>query len=219
MSGTRAHFLAFLGSFWDKVCRPCQGCKHVFGHFWDTMRRPCPGRGQISRHFLAVYSTLCASHVQDASWPWWGRRPFFKHTKVARRASHVRDVSMFSGIFGTRCSGHVQAGRILAIDTVCRPYPGRDWATTRIQPDFQAFLGSFWARYVSHVGDASSVQQGRGLISKHFYTVSGTRCAVHVHGTARTRSDFQAFLGSFWNTIYRPCSGHVPAKAWMQANF
>ncbi|CAA3000161.1 Hypothetical predicted protein, partial [Olea europaea subsp. europaea] len=100
MSGMWAHFLAVLGSFWDKVFRPCQGRKHVLRHFWDTMRRPRPGCVQISRHFLAVYSTLCASHVQEASWPRCRRRPFFKHTKVARCAGHVRRVSTFSDISG-----------------------------------------------------------------------------------------------------------------------
>ncbi|CAA2954904.1 Hypothetical predicted protein [Olea europaea subsp. europaea] len=105
-----------------------------------------------------------------------------------------------------------------------------------MRPDFQAFLGNFWARCVSNVRDASSVRQGRSLISRHFYAVSGTWCAGHVHGAARTRSDFQAFLGyvrdASWSSqgsglIFRHsyvvfgtrCAGHVQDVEEMQLDF
>ncbi|CAA2955337.1 Hypothetical predicted protein [Olea europaea subsp. europaea] len=91
-------------------------------------------------------------------------------------------------------------------------------AAVGTQPDFQAFLGSLWAQcaghvsgfqvYLGHIRDVSGPRQGRNLISKHFSTVFGTWYAGHVPDVAGTQPDVQAFLGSFWDRMYRPCLGH-----------
>ncbi|CAA2984919.1 Hypothetical predicted protein [Olea europaea subsp. europaea] len=83
---------------------------------------------------------------------------------------------------------------------------------------------------VGHVRDASSLWQGSILIFRHFYAVSGTRCASHDLDAIGTQSDFQAFLGhvrdaswprqgqslifrQFWAVSGTRCIGHVQDAA------
>ncbi|CAA2985526.1 Hypothetical predicted protein [Olea europaea subsp. europaea] len=65
---------------------------------------------------------------------------------VRTRLGHYRTQAKFSG---TRR----QHGDFW--DMMCRPCPGRVLATAGIQPDFQAFLGSLWARCAGHGRDES----------------------------------------------------------------
>ncbi|CAA3008318.1 Hypothetical predicted protein [Olea europaea subsp. europaea] len=74
-----------------------------------------------------------------------------------------------------------------------------------MEPDFQAVSRK---RCAGHVRDVSGPHQGHNLISKHFSTVFRTWCAGHVPDVAGTKPDVQAFLGSFWDRMYRPCLGH-----------
>ncbi|CAA2955325.1 Hypothetical predicted protein [Olea europaea subsp. europaea] len=65
------------------------------------------------------------------------------------------------------------------LDTVCRPSPGRVLATIRMQPIFLTFVVSLWAR----------------------------PCLGRVMAKAGTEPDFQAILGSFMDTVCKPCPG------------
>ncbi|CAA2955399.1 Hypothetical predicted protein [Olea europaea subsp. europaea] len=48
---------------------------------------------------------------------------------------------------------------------------------------------------------------------------SVTRCAGHVQNAAGTLPNFQVFLGSFWDAVYRSCPGRVQAMAGTQLDF
>ncbi|CAA2965977.1 Cell division cycle 20.5, cofactor of APC complex [Olea europaea subsp. europaea] len=161
------------------------------GSFWDMVRSAGhvweeswlrPGRSMISRQFLGH------GHVQDVAWS----QPDF---------------------LASQCSFW---------DKVCRPCPGCVKATTGQQPDFQAFwevsghgvqgmsgqsvqalFGSHPGR--GHVQDVSRPRQGRSLTYRNFWTVS--RQGVQSCSGRAQAVSFLAFLGSFWDTVYRPCLG------------
>ncbi|CAA2985521.1 Hypothetical predicted protein [Olea europaea subsp. europaea] len=83
--------------------------------------------------------------------------------------------------------------------------------------------------------------QGRSLIFRQFWVVSGTRCAGHVQDATGTHPNFQAvcghsvqamsrthpghgwdvtqFSGNFWDSVCRPCPGCIMAKAGTEPNF
>ncbi|CAA2955333.1 Hypothetical predicted protein [Olea europaea subsp. europaea] len=172
--GTQPDFQAFVGNFLGL------GMQSMFG--------PRLGRGRdavwfpgISRQFLGHG----VGHVQDATWT----HPNF-HALV--------------GSFGTRCAGHVQdvAGTQPDFqaflgsfwDTVCRPSSECIRVTTGLQPDCQAFLRS-------HVKDALGPQQGRSLIFRKLWLVSGDgeqAMSGTPPGYVGIQPNFQAFLGSLW---------------------
>ncbi|CAA3000158.1 Hypothetical predicted protein [Olea europaea subsp. europaea] len=133
----------------------------------------------------------------------------------------------FLAVFGTRCAGHVRDAFTTGkqpifqafLGTVYRPCPGCILVATRTQPDFQAFLGNFWDTVVSGIWCTGHVQ-GRDQIFRHFYAVFGTQYAGHVQDApwlqpcpgrvlvaVGKQPDFSAFLGSFWDTVCRPCPG------------
>ncbi|CAA2954924.1 Hypothetical predicted protein [Olea europaea subsp. europaea] len=108
---------------------------------------------------------------------------------------------------------------------MCRPCWGPVLVAAGTQPDFQAFLGSLWARCAGHVRDASYREKdaalfssisrqfvgticrqysgrflatpcpGWSLIFRHFKVVSGSRCAGHVQDAS------EPCLG--WSLIFR----------------
>ncbi|CAA3023152.1 Hypothetical predicted protein [Olea europaea subsp. europaea] len=67
---------------------------------------------------------------------------------------------------------------------MCRPSSGRVRATIGTQPDFQAFLGSFWVMFKMRSGHG----RDEALLSGNF--------------------------GQFLGTVYRPCPGRLLARSY-----
>ncbi|CAA3008317.1 Hypothetical predicted protein [Olea europaea subsp. europaea] len=84
---------------------------------------------------------------------------------------------------------------------VCRPRPrlGRGLAAIGMQPNFQAFVGSLWARCAGHVRDVSRARLGCRLVFRHFMAISWIRCAAHVK--VGTKPNFQIILSSFVDKV------------------
>ncbi|CAA3009669.1 Hypothetical predicted protein [Olea europaea subsp. europaea] len=150
-AGMQPNFSGILGMFLGMVCRPCLGrvlaaigMQPNFQAFVGSLWARCAGHVRdpsrarlgcrlIFRHFMAISRIQCAGHVRDASWS--------------------RDASRLSGVFRQFLEHDVQAmfgirlvrSRDAAcfLDIVCRQSPGLVWDAARMQPDFQAFLGSF----------------------------------------------------------------------------
>ncbi|CAA3009668.1 Hypothetical predicted protein [Olea europaea subsp. europaea] len=161
------------------------------GNLWVKSEK-CHGHGRvgdatgfsgISRQFSR---TWCAGHDWDA----FGRD---------------NDVTYFSGIFGE------------FLRTVYKPRSGRVLVAVGTQPDFQAFVGIFGDSKCSPCSSLiwaaamSRMLHGHILILTYFYAFSWTRCAGNarhvVRATAGIQPDFQALVGSFWDTVCRPCPG------------
>ncbi|CAA2966823.1 Hypothetical predicted protein [Olea europaea subsp. europaea] len=105
---------------------------------------------------------------------------------------HGRDGACFSGISWQFLGLGVQAMSRMrqgCLRTV-RPCSERVMAMAGMESDFQAILCSF-----------------------------GTRCAVHIQDATGTHPDFHVFLGSFWSTVCKQCSGRVWAAVGMQPSF
>ncbi|CAA3000085.1 Hypothetical predicted protein [Olea europaea subsp. europaea] len=98
-----------------------------------------------------------------------------------------------------RCTGHVRhPGTIPGIlgsfwDTMCRLNSRQVRATTRMQPDFQAFLGRSCPGHIR-------ARQGQCLVFRP--------CPGCIMAKAGTEPNFQAILGSFMDTVCRPCPGY-----------
>ncbi|CAA2955338.1 Hypothetical predicted protein [Olea europaea subsp. europaea] len=137
---------------------------------------------------------MLPNHVRDASRFSTKRR---KHgvQAMSRAQAHFQE---FWVVSGTRCSGHIR-DKLRPRQAMSGTRPGQ----VGTQPDFQAFLGSLWARCAGQVQDASWRQQRCRLIFRHFKAVfwdSVCRPSLgHVMATIRTQPDFQA--------ISRPCPG------------
>ncbi|CAA2955327.1 Hypothetical predicted protein [Olea europaea subsp. europaea] len=196
-TGMQPDLQAFLGSFWARCVglfldlpdhgRNVAWFSGICRHFVGTMYRPCPGRVLAE----AISGTRCAGSARDASGLWQGCSLVSRHFLVVsetRRVGHVQDevemqfdLQAFLGNFGQFLGYNVQAmsrmrqGRILTF----RPRPRRVLATVGMQPNFQAFAGSLWAR----------PRLGLFMVK------------------AGTEPDFQAILGSFMDMVYKPCPG------------
>ncbi|CAA3000155.1 Hypothetical predicted protein [Olea europaea subsp. europaea] len=84
------------------------------------------------------------------------------------------------------------------------------------QAHFQAFSGTFRHRCAGHVRDAgTSSGISRQFLGQGVQAMSGTKArlwAILGHDaqtTPRTWADFQAFFGSLWHIVYRPCPGQA----------
>ncbi|CAA3000084.1 Hypothetical predicted protein [Olea europaea subsp. europaea] len=110
------------------------------------------------------------------------------------RLGRGSDVAWFLGI-SMQFLGH-------GVQAISRTLPrlGRVLASVGTQPDFKAFVGSLWARCAGHVQDGL----GRSLIFRHFWDSVCKPCPGLVMGKAEMKFDFQAILGSFVDTVYRP---------------
>ncbi|CAA2988023.1 Hypothetical predicted protein [Olea europaea subsp. europaea] len=153
------NFQAFLGSFWDTVCRPCPGptgtqpnFQAFLGNFWDTVCRPHLGRVLVmagtQHRIVAVAGTQVNSQALSGT----------------RCAGHVRDASTFSGI-SMQFLGQARSQAFWAVTGVQCVGHVRDTSGLRTQLDFQAM---------------SRTWRGRSPIFRHFYAVSGTRCAGYI---------------------------------------
>ncbi|CAA3015606.1 Hypothetical predicted protein [Olea europaea subsp. europaea] len=92
---------------------------------------------------------------------------------------------------------------------VCRAHPGSVLVVVGMQLDFQAFVGSLWARCADHVWDASWPRQRHSLIFRHFLAISRTRCVGHVQDTAWPWQGQSLIFRQFWAVSGTRCTGHV----------
>ncbi|CAA2954918.1 Hypothetical predicted protein [Olea europaea subsp. europaea] len=243
--GIQPNFQAFLGSFWDTVCK-----------LRPRRVRDVARFSGISREFLgdgvqAMDRTLLGDGTDTA------------------RLSGIFGKFLGTEVFGTRCVGHVKdaTGTHPDFQAVCghrvqamfEMYPGLDWdadwllgiswqflglsvqamfgtphghsrdpswprarsgsvvAVVGTQLDFQAFVGSLWAWCAGHVRDASWPWQGHSLIFRHFLTVSWTWS--YIQDAIGTHPDFHVFLGNFFDLVCKQFLGRVGAAVGMQPDF
>ncbi|CAA3002859.1 Hypothetical predicted protein [Olea europaea subsp. europaea] len=181
----------FSGSFRDTVCRPFQDAVgtnpdfHIFlCSFLDTMCRQC------SRLVWAV--ALFPGNVRDTSRPHQEHKKIFNQMKEVRCTGHARHPGTIPGILGSFW------------DTMCRLNSRQVRATTRMQPDFQAFLG-FWAWCAvmsgTHPGTTRTVL-GFQVILGVFGHVAQAMFEIRPDHD-RNELDFHAFLGNFWDMMCR----------------
>ncbi|CAA2995987.1 Hypothetical predicted protein [Olea europaea subsp. europaea] len=87
-----------------------------------------------------------------------------------------------------------------------------------MQTHSQAFLGYFWDMvFRTCPGGILAVEEKHPDFQE--FLVFGTRCASHVKDALGKQPDFQAFLGSFWDMMCRPCPVHVQAMTGMWPDF
>ncbi|CAA3000160.1 Hypothetical predicted protein [Olea europaea subsp. europaea] len=213
--GMKLDFHEFLRSLWDTVCKPCRGTWSDFqaflGSFCDTVCRPCP------RHVLATKGTQVdfQAHKGGAMCRLCQRRMY-----VPRHFGKQPDFQAFLGTIlakaGTQVNFQAHEG-----STVYRPCQRSRYVSRH----FGQFLGH---GVQAMFGDASWLWQESSLIFRYFWDIVCRLCPGrgHVQATAsisgqflgticrpcrgwvlvpaRTQPDFQAFLGSFWDTVCRP---------------
>ncbi|CAA2954922.1 Hypothetical predicted protein [Olea europaea subsp. europaea] len=187
--GTQPDFQAFLGNFWDLLCRPSPGrvmaTAGIQSNFQSGLA-PVHGSGDDDDEEKAVSWMQCAGHDQDAI----GTQLDFKFLDTVYRprpgcllatVGTQPDFQAFVGMvmFGTRLGRGRDAVWFSSIskqflgngvEAMSRmlPCPGRVPAMIGMEPDFQAFQGN-------------------------------------IQDTERTPPDFQAFMGSFGAL----CAGQV----------
>ncbi|CAA2984914.1 Hypothetical predicted protein [Olea europaea subsp. europaea] len=101
---------------------------------------------------------------------------------------------------------------------VYRPCPGRIRATGGMEPDFQAFQGSLFARSTSHAWEAHLWAVFRHYVlamSGTLPVAAGMQCSGGVGATAVMQPDFQAFVVVSGTR----CVGHVQDVVGMQPDF
>ncbi|CAA2984549.1 Hypothetical predicted protein [Olea europaea subsp. europaea] len=147
--------------------------------------------------FLGSLWARCAGHVRDASWPRQGHKQIFNQTKEGWCTGHVMRPGTFLGILDNFW------------DTVYMLNSREVMATARMQPDFRAFFGRSRPGHIQALclGTTGTVPDfqavvGSILISRHFYIVYWTWCTGHGLDAAGMQPDFQAFLDSFWDTVF-----------------
>ncbi|CAA3008305.1 Hypothetical predicted protein [Olea europaea subsp. europaea] len=229
------HFRAIFGHSVQAMSGMRPDCSYVRDVSW-----PQQGWRLIFRHIFAISGTWCAGHLQDATWTY----PDFQ-AMFGSRLGRDRDRAWFPDI-SRQCPGRVgtaarmqpdfQAFLGSFWDTMCKPCLGRVLAAVGTQLDFLAFLNNFWDFMCRPCPRHVMATTGMETDFQAFFAVSGTRCAGHlqdatgtypnfqaVFGTHRAaagmQSNFQTFLGSFWDTVCMPCSGHVLAAAGTQLDF
>ncbi|CAA2955343.1 Hypothetical predicted protein [Olea europaea subsp. europaea] len=103
--GIHPDFQAFLGNFWDSMCKPCPGrvmatvgmepnFQVILGSFMDTVCKPCPRCGRDASRLSSIFRRFLEHDVQ---------------AMFGTRLVHDRDAAWFSGSFR---------------DTVCKSCPG-----------------------------------------------------------------------------------------------
>ncbi|CAA3008314.1 Hypothetical predicted protein [Olea europaea subsp. europaea] len=158
-----------------------QGCRLIFRHLWAVF-----GHYVLAMSGMLLVATGTQLDFQS-----------FIGSNVREASGLLQGCSLIS--------------RHLWVVSGTRPHPGCNRATAGSQPDFQAFLRSFWARSCQRCVRATA---GMEL---DFQVISGSFwgwCAGHVQDAswpgnvwdaARMQPDFQAFLGKFLDTVFRPC--------------
>ncbi|CAA3016151.1 Hypothetical predicted protein [Olea europaea subsp. europaea] len=152
--------------------------------FWDMVCRLCPRYGTDATLFSGTSRQFLGPGL---------------HSMFGTRLGHGRDAARFLGIFGQ------------FLGTLCQRCLGYVLGTTGMQPDFQAFLRSFW--------DIVCRPYPGRRTQPDFFDISRKLLGHGEQDMSRTQLDFQAFLYSFWDTMCKPCSGCVHATASMQPDF
>ncbi|CAA3008303.1 Hypothetical predicted protein [Olea europaea subsp. europaea] len=162
--------------------------------------------------FVGSFWARCVGHVLAVV----GMRPDFQAFAVSGTwcAGHVKDVvgthpdfHIFL-VFGTRCAGLVQ-------DADAQGH-------ARMQPDFQAFLGSFGYGVQAASGMRPGHCRDAALFSgicRQFVGMVCRQCLGCIQSVAGAPHNFQAFLGNFWDSMCRPCLGRIMVKAVTEADF
>ncbi|CAA2952719.1 ABC transporter B family member 9 [Olea europaea subsp. europaea] len=120
------------------------------------------GHNLIFIYFYAVSRKRCAGHVRDASGPRQGCNLIFKH---------------FSTVSRTRCASHVP--NVAETQPDVQAFLGHDvqaMSRTRqgwMEPDFQAFKDSLWARCAAMTGMHPDHGSFWEVVCNHARDVSG----------------------------------------------
>ncbi|CAA2955344.1 Hypothetical predicted protein [Olea europaea subsp. europaea] len=234
VAGIQPSFRAFLDSFWDTGCNLIfRQIWEVLRHGVQGTSGKRLGRGifrQLLEPGVQAVSETRLGCGRDAAWFPGIFRQFLGHgnfwdalgllyessdfqaflgsfldTVFKLCPGYDRDVTLFSGI-----SRQFQGHGVQAMTRTHQGYVG-------MQPDFQAFLGSSWTWCAGRVWDASwplvLAMSGR-LVAKvgtepNFKAIMGSFMDTAMFGMRLVHDkDATWFLGSFRDTMCRPCPGY-----------
>ncbi|CAA2954913.1 Hypothetical predicted protein [Olea europaea subsp. europaea] len=225
-AGTKLDFQVISGSFWGRCIGHVQDAswpemqpdfQAFLGNFWDLVCRPSPGRVMATAETHSNFQAFLG-RFWVIGFSVWGICRQFVGTTYRPCPGRVLAAT------GTQPDFHAFLGKFW--DSVCSPCPGRIMATAGTKLDFKAILGSLWdtvcrpcpgydrdaisgTRCASHVQNAVGTHPDFHVFLHNNLDTIYRQCSGRVEATAWMQPDFQAFVGSFWDTVCRPCPGHV----------